>query len=63
MGFLEHHFFFACVLVSDFEDAEPEFLREILAALGVQISNTRVPTMPVIGVVRPSVPQAACACR
>ncbi|WP_179149342.1 hypothetical protein [Pseudomonas syringae] len=51
VDFLEHHFFFVGVLVCDFEDAEPEIFCEILPALGVQISNACVPTVPAIGVV------------
>ena len=53
---IQHHFFFAGVLVCDLKDAEPEILREILATLRMQISDSNVSTMPTIGVVRPSIP-------
>ncbi|MGY2293772.1 hypothetical protein ACW9H6_29075 [Pseudomonas sp. SDO528_S397] len=51
MDFLHHHFVLAGMFVSDFQDAEPEILREILPALGVQFPNSGVPTMPVVCVV------------
>ena len=47
MDLFEHHFFFAGVLVSNFENAEPEILRKGFSTILVKITDTGVTTMTI----------------